>query len=77
MVKSQKQQGQQNDLSKQKGGIGFDIAAWEGKSREELAQALCDMIESAPREAAVDWLHRFLLPMLEEKTKKGGVQESA
>lgn len=77
MVKPQKGNTLTETQTKQKGGIEFDIAAWEGKSREELAQALCDMIESAPREAAVDWLHRFLLPMLEEKTKKGGVQESA
>lgn len=77
MVKSQKHQGQQNSQAEQKGGVGFDIKAWDGKSREELAQALCDMIESAPREAAVNWLHTFLLPMLEQKAKEGGMRESA
>ena len=70
MVKPQKHQGQQNSQSKQKGGVGFDIEAWDGKSREELTQALCDMIESAPREVAVNWLQTCLLPMLEEKHGK-------
>lgn len=77
MVKSQKHQGQQNDQAEQKGGIGFDIVAWDGKGREELTQALCDMIESAPREVAVDWLQTCLLPMLEKIKQEGGMQESA
>ena len=58
-------------------GIPAKAEAWDGKSREELAQVLCDMIESAPREAAVNWLHTFLLPMLEQKAKEGGMRESA
>lgn len=77
MVKTQKNQSQQIDQVQQKGGIEFGRAAWEGKSREELAQALCDMIESAPREIAVNWLQTCLLPMLEKNAKEGGMRESA
>lgn len=77
MVKSQKNQRQQIDQVQQKGGTTFDRAAWEGKSREELAQALCDMIESAPREIAVNWLQTCLLPMLKKNAKEGGMRESA
>lgn len=76
MVKSQKDKNQLTDPN-EKGGTTFDSAAWEGKSREELAQALCDMIESAPREIAVNWLQTCLLPMLEKNAKEGGMRQSA
>ena len=42
----------------------------EEMTREELGQALCDMIESAPREIAVNWLQTCLIPMLEENRRK-------
>ena len=43
----------------------------EEMTSEELEQALCDMIESTPREIAVNWLQTCLIPMLEEIEKRG------
>lgn len=47
------------------------LKSLEEMTREELIQALCDMVESAPREIAFHWLQTCLIPMLVEIEKKG------
>ena len=75
MVESQNNNNPKTE-PQEKGGTKFGTEAWTDRPREELVQELYNLIESAPREVAVDWLNKCLLPMLEER-KQGGMRESA
>lgn len=45
-------------------------AQTEGKTHDELAEMLCEIVQAAPRDVALEWLNRCLLPMLEENRRK-------